>query len=401
MPWHTPSLSRRHLPLLLLAACRSAPEAPQAPEAALFDDARFKPASLRTDRAQIFELSPAMRSFLQREMAPFLRQHGARRGLFLALRERGYLHLDYDASITRNAAEAFEARAGNCLSLVVMTAAFARELDLRVGYQSIQIDDVWSRSANFVLLSGHVNLTLAPGLRDIATGYTRGVTMVIDFIPIDEDARLRALNLSEDTIVAMFMNNRAVERLELADHDNAYHLLKSAIQAAPGYMNAYNTLAVLYRRRGAAELAERSLRFVRRHDPANLQSLSNLALLLREQGRSEELAQIEAELQRLQPRTPFAEYERGLAAARRADWPAARRHFERELGEVPHFHELHFWLARTYFELGERELAARHMKQAHEQALTLEARQRYAYKLEVLRRPVATPTLRGGGSAPQ
>lgn len=366
----------------------------------MFDDARFKSASLRTDRAQIFELSPAMRSFLQRDMAAFLRLHGPRRGLFLALRDRGYLQLDYDASVTRTAAEAFEARAGNCLSLVVMTAAFAHELDIKVGYQSVQVDEIWSRSANFVLLSGHVNLTLAPGMREMGNSYQRGGTMAIDFIPIDEDARLRAQSLSEDTIVAMFMNNRAVERMEQGDHTNAYHLLKSAIQAEPGYLNAYNTLAVLYRRLGADALAERNLRHVLRHDPRNAQALANLKLVLRALGRHTELAEVEAELQRLQPRTPFADYERGLVAAQQGNWVTARRHFERELAQVPHFHELHFWLARTYYELGERELAAKHMKEAHEQAITREARQRYAYKLEVLKRPVATPTLRGSEGAP-
>lgn len=385
-------LARRHLPLWLLAACSTAPEAV---DRALFDDARFKPATLRTDRAQVFELSAAMRSFLQRDMAGFLRQHGPRRGLFLALRDRGYLQLDYDASVTRNAAEAFEARAGNCLSLVVMTAAFARELELKVGYQSIQIDEIWSRSSNFVMLSGHVNLTLAPGLKDIGSTYPRASGLAIDFIPIDEEARLRAVSLSEDTIVAMFMNNRAVERMELGDPDNAYHLLKSAIQTAPAYLNAYNTLAVLYRRQGADALAERSLRLVLRHDPRNVQALSNLVLVLKDQGRPQELAAVEAELLRLQPRTPFADYERGLAAAKRGDWLAARRHFERELGQLPHYHELHFWLARTYYELGERQLATQHMQEAHEHAQTIEARQRYAYKLEVLRRPRPQPTLNG------
>ncbi|WP_374433838.1 tetratricopeptide repeat protein [Inhella sp.] len=389
----TRPLARRQLPLLLLAACSTAP---QAPEAALFDDARFRPATLRTDRAQVFELSAAMRSFLQRDMASSLRLNGPRRGLFLALRDHGYLQLDYDASVTRNAAEAFEARAGNCLSLVVMTAAFAHELDIRVGYQSVQIDEVWSRSSNFVLLSGHVNLTLAPGMREIGSSHSSGGTMVIDFVPVDEDARVRAQNLSEDTIVAMFMNNRAVERMEQGDHDNAYHLLKGAIRADPGYLNAYNTLAVLYRRLGVNELAERSLRFVMRHDPRNVQALSNLVLVLKAQERKVEAQAAEVELQRLQPRTPFADYERGLAAAKRGDWLAARRYFERELSQVPHFHELHFWLARTYYELGERELSAKHMKEAHDQALTLESRQRYAYKLEVLRRPRPQPTLRGG-----
>jgi hypothetical protein len=46
--------------------------------------------------------------------------------LFDALYGNGRLRLDYDSAMTRNATEAFAARSGNCLSLVLMTAAFAR-----------------------------------------------------------------------------------------------------------------------------------------------------------------------------------------------------------------------------------------------------------------------------------
>jgi hypothetical protein len=40
--------------------------------------------------------------------------------------------IEYDSTVTRTAAQTYAARAGNCLSLVIMTAAFAEELGLRV-----------------------------------------------------------------------------------------------------------------------------------------------------------------------------------------------------------------------------------------------------------------------------
>ena len=335
-------------PLLVLAGCVTAPVTA---ELGLFDDARFSAPSVRTDRAQLFELSPAMRRFLQQQLTGSIRLHGPRRGLFMALNEGGHLHLDYDASLTRTAAQAFEARAGNCLSLVVMTAAFARELELWVDY-----------------------------------------ALVIDFIPIDDETRQRAVGLSEDTIVAMFMNNRAVELMEQGDLNSAYAMLRTALKADPSYLNAVNTLGVLYRRHGDRDLAERSLRWVLTQEPRNLQALSNLIVVLREQARLTEALAVEVTLQSLQPRTPFADFERGLAAAKAGDWVAARRAFERELKQVAQFHELHYWLGRTYYELGERELAAIHMQEARDQAQTLDQRSRYAYKLEVLRQPPARPT---------
>ena len=52
-----------------------------------------------------------------------------------ALYDPRELQLDYDATYTGTAAETYAARKGNCLSLVIMTAAFARELGMTVRFQ--------------------------------------------------------------------------------------------------------------------------------------------------------------------------------------------------------------------------------------------------------------------------
>ncbi len=57
--------------------------------------------------------------------------------------------------------EAFQARTGNCLSLVIMTAAFAKEVGLPVRFQSVYVPETWSRSGNLYFSSGHVNLASA------------------------------------------------------------------------------------------------------------------------------------------------------------------------------------------------------------------------------------------------
>ena len=49
-----------------------------------------------------------------------------------------------------------------------------------VGYQNVFVDETWSRSGDFYLSIGHVNLTLGPRL--IQHGQTEA-TMTIDFLP--------------------------------------------------------------------------------------------------------------------------------------------------------------------------------------------------------------------------
>src|SRR5262252_6839318 len=138
---------------LLLVACAAPPV--QRPDFLLQDESFAAPAE-RINAEDVFALSEEMQEFARREIAGQSRENGRYRALFDALYRKRQLKLDYDSAVTRNAAEAFAARSGNCLSLVVMTAAFAKELGIQVQYQSAIQDAPWSRSGSLYLRNGHV-----------------------------------------------------------------------------------------------------------------------------------------------------------------------------------------------------------------------------------------------------
>src|SRR6187399_1078265 len=96
---------------LLVAACASVPE-PQRP-ARLYNDHLFAAPSAPIWPADVFAASPAMKHYINVEIAEDLRTKGRQRGLVDALYSAGQLKLEYDAAMTRNASEAFDARAGN------------------------------------------------------------------------------------------------------------------------------------------------------------------------------------------------------------------------------------------------------------------------------------------------
>src|SRR3546814_19470846 len=75
---------------------------------------------------------------------------------------RTRLHIDYDASTTHTAAETFETRSGNCLSLVILTAALARPLNIDARYRFVPRARTWTRTQGMVLQNGHVNIELSP-----------------------------------------------------------------------------------------------------------------------------------------------------------------------------------------------------------------------------------------------
>ena len=123
-------LSRMALAILpwLLAGCASTTLlAPAAPE--MFDDAHFAPAKEPINPEDIFRLTPEMKAYLNESILPLARSAGPRQAITQSLYDRSKLQLEYDSSTTRTAAQAFEARQGNCLSLVIMTGAFANAMD--------------------------------------------------------------------------------------------------------------------------------------------------------------------------------------------------------------------------------------------------------------------------------
>lgn len=379
--------SRRQLTLTLaatlatLAGCAGLPPAPPPPPP--LDDALFRPASERIDAADVFALSEPMRSYLREELGRNSAWVGVHRRLVDALYRRGGLRLEYDATSTRNAAEAFDARAGNCLSLVVMTAAFAKALDLPVTYQSALVDESWSRLGNLYLRSGHVNVTLGRRLIDAGNGDRARLT--IDFLPPSELAGLKTRDISEATVVAMFMNNRAAEALAAGRVDDAYWWVREALRQDPGFGSAWNTLGVVYQRHGQPALADRAYAALLEREPGNTRAMGNRLQVLTALGREDEAEVLRQRLAVLEPDPPYHHFELGMQAMRRGDWPGAREHFAREVARSPYNAEFHYWLGLAHYRLGEQRRADRHLALARDHSTTRGDHDRYAAKLAWMR----------------
>lgn len=367
----------------LLAGCASAPAVP--PPATIFQDALFAPPTQHIDPAAVFAFTPAMQDYLTSKVMPMLRSRGQRQGLIDALYTRGELKLNYDAGMTRNAAEAFEARSGNCLSLVIMTAAFAKQLALPVRFQSVYVDEAWSRSGDLYFLSGHVNLSLGASMLDKgSTGLIIDV-MTVDFVPAETMRGQRVRVIDEQAIIAMYMNNRAAENLHDGLVNDAYWWAREALRQDPKYTAAYNTLGVIYRRHGNTAAAESALRHVLALEPANAQAMSNLVLVLRDQGRQPEAEVLSAQLQKLQPFPPFKYFDEGLLAMKKGDYAGAKRLFEKEIARSAYFHEFYFGLALANYGLGNLYEARKAMDLAVENSTTPHDRDIYAAKLAWLK----------------
>lgn len=367
---------------VMLGACASGPVAPSATH--LLHDELFQPPSERIeDAAEIFAVSDEMRHNLAFELARHLRAKGRAKGLSEALYSRNMLAIEYDGTLTRNAADTFRARSGNCLSLAIMTAALARELDLAVTYHSVIGEEQWSRSGGVYFASGHVNLTL--GRRYIDPKHGLGELLTIDFVPA-RGPHERTWLIKEATVAAMYMNNRAAESLAQGRWNDAYWWARAAITQDPAFLSAANTLGVIYRRMGHLAQAEETLGHVMASEPENTTALSNLALVYADQGRAAEAAAATGRLLALQPRPPFHFLERGIAAMKRGDFAAARQDFAREAERDPEYHELQFWMAVADVGVGDYASASKHLQVAIRNSPDRRQSDLYSAKLALIRK---------------
>lgn len=372
------------LPLLFaLSACAVAP--PQPPANPYLADALFQPASASIDANSVFAVSAEMQRYLDTEVVNVMGAKGRQLALAQALANSAGLKLDYESTYTRNAAEAFAARSGNCLSLVIMSAALARRMGIPVSYHSVRDESTWSRDGDMYFSVGHVNVTLGGKPPKLGTRVNDGDQITIDFLPVRDIADYKWKLLEEQTIVAMYMNNRSAESLAAGNVDDAYWYVRAAINADPELATLYNTLGVVYLRHGDLAEAARVLAHGLERDPQNTTLMSNLSTAYTRLGRADEARELDARIARVDPNPPFAWFNRGLLAMKAGDYRAARDLFAAEVERAPHYDEFHFWLGMALINLGETEQAREQLALAIANSTTRRDHDLYVAKLELIR----------------
>ena len=366
-----------------LAGCAHVPIARRVDVTPLFHDALFKPPIKPVSDRAIFAVDASMRRFLVDEIVPKTGHADPRQVLLDAL--NGKLLIDYDSETTRTASQTFAAREGNCLSLVIMAAALARQLDIRVTYQEVYDFDTWSRDAGFAILSQHVNLVLGPRPPSTRLFPSDETPVIVDFLPPRQVANAVSRPIPEQTIVAMYMNNRAAEVMVSGDLDRAYWFARAALQADPGFANAANTLGVIYLKRNHRAAAQNAMRYALQRQPDNISAISNLKGILTAEGHTAEAQVLAKRLAQIQRHPPFYFYDRGVEAMRAGQFANAARLFEKALSQRPYDVPSHFQLAIAASHLGDMRRARKQLELAEENSTTPESRAIYAAKLRHLK----------------
>lgn len=336
--------------VLALAGC--AATAP-APAATPWLDAQFQhdPALVKVTAQDLFRLDDDLE---QRLKEPAVREvfkdQRLRRVVDLILGEerKGFA---YRAGHTTVAAQTWHDRAGDCLSLTVLTYAVARRLGMTAVMQEVQTPAVFGRSGQLDVVNQHVNVLLPSARSDFLASDPWGHDVVLDFEPDFATAR-RGTQLTEPGILARYYNNVAVEYMSRGDSRMAYAHFKAAIQADPAYVSPYGNLAVLYRRAGHEQQAENLLRHAVALGGMSDVALHELHRLLRDQGRAQEAAQVQRKLEARQSADPYYWMSRALRSLADKDPQGAISSLNRAKDLAPTFEEVHRYLATAYLQAG-------------------------------------------------
>ena len=290
----------------------------------------------------------------------------------------------YRDNFTRVASQTYEDRAGNCLSLVLLTASLANVLDIPVQFQEVDVPPVWDKQGDFYLINGHINIKLNPASSAKSVNFT-GNSVLIDFLPERSVRGYSKKRISKQTVIAMFYNNIAAEAMVTKQYDRAYALLKLSLQHQADFLPALNNLAIAYKYTGHGDIAEKVYRHALDIEPEDLNSLYNFAIYLGEQDRLEEWADIHKVLELARINNPYYYYDMAQQAYFDKEYQSALTWYRRALKRADYRHEFYFGLSRTYWATGDHQKAKTNMEKALELSGDDMNRDRYQAKLHAMK----------------
>jgi len=272
--------------------------------------------------------------------------------------------LSYSSHANLTARGAYHSKTANCMSLTIMAYALAKEADLDVDFQQINVPEYWVRNGQYNVLTGHVNLLIKAD-KELERMLVYGnANIQIDFDPYILKQTFPRKIIQKKTVLAMFYNNKGGQALVDADYTTAYQYFKAATLADKGFSPAWGNLAVLYRLTNNLDIAEKAYRYAIAISPDNLTALTNLAMLLRNQENNLEAEAIESKLLKQRKNNPYYHAVLADEAYYKHDYQQALKHYKKAIKLNNHLHELYFGLAKVYYQMNRLAEAERAMKKA-------------------------------------
>jgi len=323
----------------------------------------------------MFELDDAMRAFVARNVDGSNAARERMRRLLSAMIESGLMSLDYDDAKTKTARQTFHDRVGNCMSFTALFVALAREADLDVTFQTVEVPPIWYADSDLVILNNHVNALVKQNF---------GSRVVVDFNVTELKGEYDTHEVSDEYALALYFNNVAMDALRHGDLEQSFRLLKKSIETYPDIAGNWANLGVIYSRSNEDDYAIAAYHKALDLDKSHRPSLTNLASIYKSRGDGERAEYYARQVRRYQDQNPYYHYYHALAAYNNGDLEAAEERLARalDLKDTEHkFFQLQGLIAERH---GDRNMALASFEQALDLAVYSDARRIYDNKISLL-----------------
>ena len=325
----------------------------------------------------MFELDDEMRAFVAEHVDGSRAGRERMRRLLSAMIESGLMSLDYDDAKTKTARQTFHDRVGNCMSFTALFVALAREADLEVTFQTVEVPPIWYADSDLIILNNHVNALVKQSF---------GSRVVVDFNVTELKGDYETHEVSDEYALALYYNNVAMDALRKGDLERSFRLLKKSIETYPDIAGNWANLGVIYSRSNEDDYAIAAYHKALDLDKSHRPSLTNLASIYQSRGDAERAEYYARQVRRYQDQNPYYHYYQALAAYNNGDLGTAEERLVRaiDLKDTEHkFYQLQGLIAERY---GDRKAALESFEQALDLAVYSDARRIYDNKISLLSR---------------
>lgn len=285
---------------------------------------------------------------------------------------------------TLPAATTIETRSGNCMSLALVTTAYARLAGVDIDWQLADSDPVYSSEDSVIYSANHIQTRLyRQELNSTSYAFTVGRPYLLVDYYTDSAAGI-GKPLDEAGMIALVYQNLGIEAMADGRLEESFWLLRKGLEYDSGNANLYNALGVLHRRAGDARTAERLYRFALDEFGDRLIILRNYRKLLLAEARSEEADLMERRIMVLPDPDPYPLLSLGDEAAAAGKTGVALAHYNKAVKVAPYLHEIYLKMARIHIEKGDLKRAERALRKARDRAWAESDQARYRSKLTAL-----------------
>jgi len=323
----------------------------------------------------MFQLDDDMKAFVAENVDGSRAGRERMRRLLSAMIESGLMSLDYDDAMTKTARQTFHDRVGNCISFTALFVALAREANLDVTFQTVEVPPIWYADSDLVILNNHVNALVKQKF---------GSRVVVDFNVTELKGDYETREVSDAYALALYYNNIAMDALRKGDLEQSFRLIKKSIETYPDIPGNWSNLGVIYSRGNEDDYAIAAYMKALDLDVKHRPSLTNLASIYQARGDAERSEYYARQVRRYQDQNPYFHYYHALAAYNEGDLDTAEERLARaiDLKDTEHkFFQLQGLIAERY---GDRKMALESFEQALDLAVFSDARRMYDNKISLL-----------------